>query len=187
MSLPLTEFPEAFRPLRVVEYDALIDAGVLGTSDKVELVGGVLVEMSPQSDHHIAMIILLNRLLVQQCGDAFAVGAQTPIITDEISEPEPDFSVLPMREFFGARPREAVLIIEVSSSSRRFDLGEKASRYAAAGYPEYWVMDVVEREVHVHRGPAADGTWSSIEVRRAGSLTAVVPPVTLDLDAVLDF
>ncbi|MGI9016465.1 MAG: Uma2 family endonuclease [Euzebya sp.] len=112
---PTTTLPEAFRPLRVQEHHQLIQLGVFeGTH--VELVGGVLVEMSPHGPEHFGLIPYLNHL---------------------------DFAILTKRDTRRTgKPTDALLVIEVSNSSVRFDLGDKARRYAGAGYPEYWVIDV---------------------------------------------
>lgn len=185
---PPTTLPPEFRPLTVAEYQVLISSGVLDGTH-VELVGGVLVELSPQGPDHFGLIPHLNHLLVALVGDAYVVSPQGPVITDEISEPEPDFAILTARDTRRTgKPRDALLVIEVSNSSLRFDLGEKARRYAGAGYPEYWVVDVRRRAVHVHREPAPDGTWGSVEVVDDGELQAVaVPPILLDVGALLDF
>ncbi len=188
LTAPIAELPPEFRPLRRSEYDRLVGLGVFeGT--RVELVGGVLIEMSPQKPPHYGLIMALNKLLVLAAGDQYVVGAQGPLAVDDISEPEPDFTILPTGvDYMRVLPDEAFLVIEVSNSSLRFDLGEKARRYAMAGYPEYWVLDVQARIVHVHRDPLADGTWGSVVPHGSGRLVATaVPQITLDLDTLLDF
>jgi Uma2 family endonuclease len=185
---PITTLPEEFRPLRVEEYHKLIELGVFhGTH--VELVGGVLVEMSPQGPEHFGLIPYLTHLLVHLVGDDYVVSPQGPVIADEISEPEPDFAILTRRDTRRTgKPTDALLVIEVSNSSLRFDLGEKARRYAGAGYPEYWVIDVPGRRIHVHRDPRPDGTWGAVEVIDSGMLQAVaVPPIRIDVTDLLDF
>ncbi len=185
---PITTLPPEFRPLRVEEYHQLIELGVFeGT--KVELVGGVLVEMSPQGPAHFGLIPYLTHLLVRLVGEAYVVSPQGPVIADEISEPEPDFAILSARDTRRTgKPHDALLVIEVSNSSLRFDLGEKARRYAGAGYPEYWVIDVQARTIHIHRGPQPDGTWTSVITQSAGDLqAAAVPPIRIDVADLLDF
>jgi Uma2 family endonuclease len=158
--------PEIFRPLQRVEFQAMVERGMFeGTH--VELVGGVLVEMSPQGHAHVWMIVRLNKLLVSALGDDYDVGVQTPLAVDDISLPEPDFSVLTLGQ--SGYPERAALVIEVSASSLAFDLGVKARRYAAAGYPEYWVVDVGSSRIHVHRDPSAGG-WGHVEVVQDGTL-----------------
>ena len=174
--------PEVFRPLRRVEYHAMVERGLFDGT-RVELLGGVLVEMSPQGDAHVRAIIRLTHQLVHAVGDRYEVGPQVPLAVDEISEPEPDFIVVPPGEADHAIPARAVLVVEVSVSSLRFDLGIKAARYAGAGYPEYWVVDCERQQVHVHTEPSADG-WGSVAVVERGTLTATAAEdVSIDLDA----
>lgn len=174
--------PEVFRPLRRVEYEAMVAQGLFeGTH--VELLGGVLIEMSQQGDRHVRAIIRLNRQLIHAVGDRYEVGPQVPLAVDDISEPEPDFIVVPPGEADHAIPARAVLVVEVSVSSLRFDLGVKAASYASAGYPEYWVVDCERQQVHVHTEPSADG-WGSVAVVERGTLTATAAEdVSIDLDA----
>lgn len=188
MLAPSPTLPPEFRPLRVDEYHKLIELGVF-EDQKVELVGGVLVEMSPQGPRHFGLIPYLTHLLVGLVGDDYVISPQGPVIADEISEPEPDFAVLSRRDTrITGKPTDALLVIEVANTSLRFDLGEKARRYAGAGYPEYWVIDVMRKVVHVHRGPSPDGTWASVQVQAEGPLTALaVPPITIDVGQLLDY
>lgn len=187
MTAPIAELPQDFRPLLRTEYDRLIELGVFDEL-RIELVGGVLVEMRPHSQEHVGLIVLINRLLMDQAGDVYAIGVQTPVVTDAISEPQPDFSVLPMRDYrTGDKPQVVLLVIEISNSTLRFDLGEKARRYAMAGYPEYWVVDIDQRLVHVHRDPNPDGTWGSVAPQADGTIQAVaVTTVSVDLGWVFD-
>lgn len=183
-ALPVSELPDCFRPLRSVEFQRLVELGLFeGTH--VELVGGVLVEMSPQGPLHNTVIRRLTTVLVRAAGDAFEVGVQVPLDVDDITLPEPDFTIVPAGRFTDRHPDTAMLIIEVAVSSAPFDLGEKARRYAAAGFGEYWVVDLGRRCVHVHRDPTADG-WGSVVRRATGQLSAMaVPGLTIDLATVL--
>lgn len=102
----------------------------------LELVGGVLVETSPQGPLHNTVIRRLTGVLVRALGEAYEVGVQVPLAVDDLSLSEPDFVVVPAGRFVAVHPDVAVLVVEVAFSSQRFDLGEKARRYAAAGFPE---------------------------------------------------
>lgn len=182
LSVPITELPDAFRPLLRTEFEQMVAMGLF-EDVPVELVGGVLIHMSPIGPEHVGLLVWLNKRLVQLCGDAYAVSPQNPLAVDDYSEPQPDLAVLPAGEFRGLRqiPSNAFLVIEVARSSLEFDLGEKARRYAMAGYPEYWVIDVDARLVHVHQGPHADGSWRSVVQQSDGPLVAVAaPPIELD-------
>ena len=187
MSSPITELPESFRPLLRSEYDRLIDLGVF-EGMPIELVGGVLVEMSPQGYDHRNLIADLNMIIAPQVVGRHRVSVQGPLAVDGISEPEPALVVNPLPRYTGHKTGQALLVVEVAHSSLRFDLGEKARRYALAGYPEYWVIDVRARSIHVHRDPHRDGTWGSLEEVSSGTVEAVaVPPVVIDVQDLLTF
>lgn len=182
LSAPITELPDAFRPLLRTEFEQMVAAGLFDNVP-VELVGGVLIEMSPIGPEHMGLLVWLNKRLVGLCGDDYAVSPQNPLAVDDISEPQPDLAILPPGEFRGLAdvPSGALLVIEFAKSSLRFDLGEKARRYAMAGYPEYWVIDVEAGIVHVHRGPHDDATWRSVVQQSDGPLVATAAPqITLD-------
>ncbi|CAN5872181.1 Uma2 family endonuclease [soil metagenome] len=189
MTAPIAELPDAFRPMTVVEFNQLAELGAFDDDVQVELVGGVIVEMAPIGEHHARHVTRLNTLLAQQCGQEYLISPQNPIFADDISQPQPDLAVLPRSEWEGAdaHPSTAVLVIEVALTSRRFDLGEKARRYAMAGYPEYWVVDIDQRLVHVHRDPNPDGTWGSVAPQADGTIQAVaVTTVSVDVGWVFD-
>lgn len=170
-----------FRPLRRVEYEAMVEQGLFADTH-VELLGGVLVEVSPQGPTHHWLIVELNHRLVHAAGDRYRIGGQVPFALDDISEPEPDFTVLPLGLDRSAIANRTLLAVEVSVTSLAFDLGVKAGRYAAAGIPEYWVVDGANRQVHVHTDPSASG-WGSVAVVTGGVLRAsVAEDISVDLD-----
>lgn len=146
--------PEYFRPLRRVEYDQLV---ALGTFDgeRVELIGGALRRMSPIGPPHMSTVDVLNQLLVLALAGRAWVRVQGSFAADDLSEPEPDFCIFPLGDYSAAHPSEAHLIIEVADSSLRYDRGEKAQLYAACGVPEYWIVNLPDRVVEVHREPSA--------------------------------
>ena len=181
----VAELPDEFRPLRRVEFERLVTDGVY-EGQPVELLGGVLLEMTPQREPHAHAVRYLTRVLVRALGDDYEVGTHTPLGVDDVSLPEPDVAVLPNGPYLDAHPDHALLVVEVAHSSQRLDLGEKARRYAAAGFPEYWVVDVVAGRVHIHTDPAPDGTWGGIAVVDAGVLRpTVLPQVEVELDELL--
>lgn len=184
MAAPVVEIPEAFRPLTVREYEAMFEQGVLTEDDRVELVGGVLIEMPVPGPEHIGTHIYLTTRIAQMGGSGFFVSAQNPLFVDDISMPQPDLAVIAADQFEGkaATPSRAVLLIEIAKTTRSFDLGEKARRYAMGGYPEYWVVDIDRLVVHVHRGPNPDGTWDERRAETAGMLGVLIAPaIVVDL------
>lgn len=167
--------PELFRPLRRVEYDQLVALGTF-QGERIELIGGALRRMSPIGPPHTATIDVLNQLLVLALAGRAWVRVQGSFAADELSEPEPDFCILPLGDYHTAHPSEAHLIIEVSDSSLRYDRGEKAKLYAACGVPEYWVVNLVDRIVEVHREPAAGGYRQIATVRKGARLRLLAFP-----------
>ena len=165
------------------QYDALVDTGLL-EGEPVELLEGMLVEVSPQSEEHADAIMLLTRWLVPRLPEPWLLRVQSPLAATDRSEPEPDLAVA--QRTVGHHPSTAALAIEVAVSSHRTDLIVKARVYAAARVTEYWVVDVPSREVVVHTEPGPSGYAL---VRRLPWTAALPVPVgtgiTVDLAAVL--
>lgn len=171
-----------FRPLRRVEYDQLVALGIF-EGERVELIGGALRRMTPIGPPHTSTVDRLTRLLVLALSELAWVRVQGSFAADEISEPEPDFCIFPLGDYDAAHPSEAHLIIEVSDSSLAYDRGEKAPLYAACGVPEYWVVNLRDRVVEVHRGPSASG-YREVEVVPKGARLRLLafPDVELAVD-----
>lgn len=144
-------------PLTVDDLEAMVSAGILGEDDRVELLDGVLVEMSPQSPGQAEAVRRLNMLLAPVAAAVgLVVSPHCPLnVGSPISQPEPDLAVVPPGGW-DAYPAQALLVIEVSVTSRAVDLGRKAAIYAAAGIHEYWVLDLADRRLVVHREPLED-------------------------------
>lgn len=151
---------------------AMVHAGILDERARVELEGGVLVEMIPLGADHGSRMQWLNRHFVKGAGDDVAVRVQDTFLIPDGGYYEPDlivFTPLPDLEL----PRTALLIVEVAVTSRARDL-EKAATYAAAGVSEYWIVDVARKEILVHSEPRPDGYAA---VRRYLPGEAITPPV----------
>jgi Uma2 family endonuclease len=182
LTAPITDLPDGFRPLTREDFIALAEAGAFGEDVRVELIGGVIVEVPPPHHLHSLVILLLTEWLVLQTTGRLRVAPQLPMDLDPISMPLPDLMVLPLDAYADHTPEQAHLVIEVAKSSLRMDLGEKARRYAAAGVPRYWVVDVDRRLVHAHADPQADGSWGLVRQVRTGVLDAPDVGVAVDLD-----
>lgn len=141
-------------PLTVLDYERMVQAGILGESDRVELLKGQLSVVSPQGTEHSAILQWLSTQLMRAIDPAVAgVRIQLPLRLPPLSEPEPDIAVVPAGAYTREHPAVALLAIEISASSRNLDLGAKAEIYAAAGIGEYWVVDIAARAIHVHGTP----------------------------------
>jgi Uma2 family endonuclease len=164
----------ARRPITVAEYHRMGEAGILTEDDRVELIEGQLIAMSPIGSAHSGTVNSLTRRLVLAVGDRGVVAVQNPVRLDDLSEPQPDFSVLKPREDdyrrATPRPHEVLLIVEVADGSLAYDRGVKQSLYARHGIPEFWIVDLRANEVEVCRAPV-DGRYTTVSrIGRAGVL-----------------
>ena len=152
-----TETPAiAMRRWTRVEYDRLIDLGVFQPGERLELLDGWLVVREPQGTRHSTGIRRVLSVLRRTLGEAWQIDSRLPIALDDLSEPEPDVSVVPGNpdSYVHEHPSHPLLIVEVAESSYRIDREYKASLYARAGVPEYWILDLIHGTVEVHREPA---------------------------------
>ena len=133
---------------------------------RIELLKGGVVEMSPQGPRHVAIVRRLTRFMVLVVGSRAEVQVQGPLALLDDSEPEPDVALVPPG-YEDELPPRAHLVIEVADSSLPKDRGIKAEVYAEAGIPEYWIVNVPERVVEVHRAPQG-GVYRERYVCRSG-------------------
>ncbi len=138
----------------LAEYYALGEAGFL---EHTELVEGAIIAMTPQGPEHSSSLTFANQLLVTAFGGTHFVRVQLPLAVGERTELEPDFALIPRDKFDPARhPSTADLVIEVSVTSLAYDRYEKASLYARAGVPDYWILNRNTRNLEVYREPRPD-------------------------------
>ena len=166
--------------LSTEEYHRLVEADGFDEDARVELIDGLLADMSPKTREHENVIAWLADWLAETVDRGrYQVRVGSPL-TLEGSEPEPDLAVIPRDAPRPYHPATAALVIEVSVSSLQRDLVRKPSLYAAAGVDEYWVVDLDGRRVVVHRDPRSDGYAEVAEVHAGGELV----PAGLDFRAV---
>jgi len=170
-------------PLTVDDLDAMVRAGILDEDDHIELLDGVLVEMSPQGERHAVAIRRLTMLLAPIAAAAgMEVSPQCPLnVISPISQPEPDLAIVPATAWDGGHAARPLLVIEVSVTSRAVDLGRKAAIYAAAAIPEYWVLDLDRRRLVVHRDPVNDRYEQVEQLTDLDTATAVRLPLTVEV------
>ncbi len=161
------------------QYDTLVRHGVLGEDDHVQLIEGEIVEMAPQGPPHMTAISLVAEALREAFGDGYHCRVQGPLALSRDSEPEPDVAVIrgSPRDFAREHPATADLVVEVADTTGDFDRHRKGPMYAAAGIPEYWVVDVTARGVDIYRDPlpGEDGRAGYRVHRRVGVDDAVTP------------
>jgi Uma2 family endonuclease len=149
----------------------MIDTGILTENDAVELIRGEILDKKPIGDAHSASVKRLRTRLGNILGDRAVFGVQDPIRLAD-SEPEPDITVLVPRDDFYASgtpgPDDVLLLIEVSDSSLDFDRTVKGPLYAEAGIHEYWIVNLVDNCVEVHRDPQSDGSYRDVRTVKRG-------------------
>ncbi len=163
-SSPATTLP--VHRIDVDTYDRIVESGALD-GHPVELLDGVLVEVSPQSPAHAAIIEQLQRHLASD--PRLRVRVQSPLRVPPGSEPEPDVALLAERPPLGAHPSTALLVVEVSVSTHMIDRNVKTVQYARARVPTYWLVDVPGRAVEVRTQPGPHG-YERCEIYREGSV-----------------
>jgi Uma2 family endonuclease len=152
-------------------YGRIVESGALD-DQRVELIDGRIVDMSPQTTQHAGAIARLTQLLA---GGEALLRVQLPLHVASDSVPEPDVALTGTEIDWDSHPTTARLVVEVAVSSHALDRGRKSELYAAAGVPEYWVVDVPGRSVEVHREPRPAGGYGTVTVRKDDD--ELTPPV----------
>ena len=156
----------ARRLFTVEEYHRMAEAGILHEDDRIELIHGEIIQMSPIGNTHSAIVRRLNALLSPRVAPQAIIDVQNPVRIGEHSEPEPDITVLPFREDYyastGVTPADVLLLIEVSDTTLRQDRAIKLPLYASAGIAEVWIIDVGQQQLEVYRQPH-EGRYQSLD------------------------
>jgi Uma2 family endonuclease len=155
------EVAAARRRFTRAEYHRMGEVGILREGDRVELIRGEIVEMSPPGRRHRAFVGNLNQLLAVRLSGLAVVWTQNPIVLGDDSEPQPDVAIL-RRRSVPYKEREAgaqdvFALIEVADSSLAYDRTTKMRLYAQAGIPEYWIVDCDAETIETYRDPTPDG------------------------------
>jgi Uma2 family endonuclease len=143
------------------EYHRMAEVGIFGEDDRVELIQGEIVEMSPPGRRHAAFVGSLTQLLAVHLAGRALVWVQNPVVLTADTEPQPDLAVLRQRPVpykeREAHAEDVLSLIEVADASLAYDRSTKLRLYAEAGIPEYWVVDCAAEAVEVYRDPGSDG------------------------------
>jgi Uma2 family endonuclease len=163
------------------EYERLIDHGFLGEDEPIELLDGLLLVKEPQHSPHRTAVLLVAKALERAFGGGWFVQTQSPIILDDRSEPEPDVCVVrgSPRDYVDSHPTRPALIVEVAQSGLRRARGRKAAGYARARIADYWIVNLVDRVLEVHREPARPGPalrrWAYAAIQTLGADATITP------------
>ena len=158
----------------------MAETGILSPTDRVELISGEILVVSPAGPRHAAVIDAANRALVRLAGDAAIVRIQSTVVLDRFAAPEPDIALLrPRDDFYSGRhpgPADICLIVEVSDSSLEYDTTVKLGMYAILGISEYWVADLQNNQLLVYSQPVGDTYREMRQMHRGDSVAPQLLP-----------
>ena len=171
------------RRFTVAEIESMVAAGIIAEDERIELIGGEVVPMSPKGRRNEIIRNKLTLRLCRQCPEHLAVASETPLKLAPDLETEPDLLVHPAAiEAPDADGPSVLLVIEVADSSLSYDLATKAPLYAAHAVREYWVIDAKTLETFVHRDPREA---AYCDVKRHSADVRLVPLLAPELDVAL--
>ena len=184
----------SIRRWRRVEYDRLVELGMFD-GERLELLDGVLVVREPQGSAHAAVVAHVAQVLSAAFGGGWHARIQLPLALDDRSEPEPDVAIVsgvPL-DYFTAHPSTAALLVEVADASLRLDRRFKAELYARALVPDYWLVNLVDGVLEVHRDPertpgaVVEARYRTVDVLRppASVTPLALPRAQIDVAALL--
>ena len=169
------------------EYHRMGKAGILGEDDRVELIEGEIIEMSPIGSLHAGTVARTSHLFSIRLGDRAVVWSQNPLLlTREQSEPQPDVMLLaPRADFYTGglpEPRDVRLLVEIADSSLLFDRRTKFPLYARAGVAEAWLVDLGSGRLEIHRHPGG-AAYRDVRLPRTNEMFSPVafPDLTFSL------
>ena len=171
------------RLFTVQEYYRMAEAGIFHPDERVELIEGEIVQMSPIGPRHAGCVINATRLFITRLGDCAIVSPQNPVVIQPRSEPQPDLLLLRPRAVSYSRehptPEDVLLAVEVADTTVRFDRLVKARLYVRAGIAEFWLFLAIDGTVEVYRAPGSDG-YTSVTQRGPGQTVSslVFPDVS---------
>lgn len=174
----------------VTEYDRMVETGILTKEDRVELLAGEIIAMSPIGLKHASCVKRLNRIFHQTLGDRVIIGVQDPLELGKEWQPQPDVMLLrPRSDFYATRhpqPQDLFLLVEVSESTALFDQRRKVPQYAQEGIPEVWVLRLDENCIIQYREPVGRRYQSINQFRPGESITLqLFPDVTIPVSQLL--
>ena len=182
--------PVKKRLLTIDEYRRMGEAGIFHEDDRVELIRGVIYEMSPIGSRHAGCVRQLNQILNREVGSHGIVDVQNPVcLEQQQSEPQPDLAVLrPQDDFYRSAtpgPGDVLLAIEVSDSSLAYDRNAKIPVYAESGISESWIVDLNRDTVLVFSQPSPEGYKEERAFRRGETISPLAfPELSLSVDAI---
>lgn len=160
------------------EYEQLAESGFFPPDERLELVDGVIYEMSPQSSSHAATIAGLQAALQPALGPERHLRVQLPLALGSDALPEPDLAIVPgsWRDYLKSHPTTALLVVEVSETSMTHDRERKRKVYARADIPEYWIFYVGAKQIELCRDPRGEDYRSRVILKAGDTLSPLCCP-----------
>jgi Uma2 family endonuclease len=158
----------------------MVESGILTEDDRIELIEGEILEMSPIGRHHASILFRLTELFVHTFSDVALVGSQNPIQLSDDTEPQPDLTLARRRpDFYDSglpRPEDIFLVMEVADTSVAYDRRLKIPLYGRSGILEAWLIDLKHETITIYRDPGPAGYGTSRVVRRGVQLASAAFP-----------
>lgn len=178
------------RLFTTAEYYTMLQAGILTEDDRVELIEGEILQMTPIGSRHAGCVKDLIRIFSQGLGSRALLGIQDPVHLSDFSEPQPDLAVLRPRDDRYRRshptPGDVFLLVEVADSSTGHDRSLKVPLYGRCGVPETWLLDLPGGVLDIHREPTPDGYRTRHRLRPGDQVSPqAFPDLVLDVAELL--
>ncbi|HIK09925.1 MAG TPA: Uma2 family endonuclease [Oscillatoriaceae cyanobacterium M33_DOE_052] len=178
------------RLFTITEYHAMIDNGILTENDRVELIKGEIVYMSPIGRRHAAQVKRIAEVLYRYLLGRVTIGVQDPVELDNHSEPLPDISLLQRRgDFYQSahpQPEDILLLVEVADTTAETDKAVEITLYAENNIVEVWLVDINAQSVEVYREPSGNGYQRIQRLQRGQTLSILaLPDIEMTVDEVL--
>ena len=160
------------------QYEAMVMHDIFQPDERVELVDGLIIDMSPQKSFHAAVTRLVEEALRSAFATDHDVRVQMPLALGDNSEPEPDVAVVPgtMRDYMNAHPTTAALVVEVADTTLRLDRKAKQAVYARNGIAEYWIVNLKNNTLEVYREPQGDHYRSQAILNAGDKIYSLAAP-----------
>ncbi|GFZ99878.1 Uma2 family endonuclease [Okeania sp. KiyG1] len=178
------------RLFTVDEYYKLLEAGILTEDERVELIRGEILKMSPISPSHAGCVKRLAELFILGLAKTVTVGIQDPVRLNDNSEPEPDIALLQRRPDFyrtqHPQPEDVFLLIEVADTTVKYDREVKIPLYAENNIVEVWLVNLPQKCLEVYRQPTGNG-YENVQTFQSGDTVTIqaLPNVTFTVDEIL--
>jgi Uma2 family endonuclease len=170
------------RRFTVAEVEAMVEAGIMDEDERVELIGGELVPMSPKGSRHEVAKAALNFRWCRSCPETCRLAPETTFRLSEDTYLEPDFVIYPLISgLMGLTQANVLLVVEIADSSRRYDMGRKAKLYASFGVRELWVIDAVKMTARTFRSPSESGYHEKHDYRASEQIVPLFAPAEFAL------